>query len=81
MLSDAAFRIFYLGLFVKSMRLNEGYIPRSPQVGDLVKAESTRGLGLVIDKKGLQIRVMFCGNTTSVWIQRTTVTIKNRGAK
>ena len=81
MLIDVAYGIHRRSLFVKSMRLNEGYVPRSPQVGDLVKVESTRGLGLVIDKKGLQIRVMFCGNKTPVWIQRTTVKIKNRGAK
>lgn len=81
MLVDVTYGIHRRSLFVKSMRLNEGYIPRSPQVGDLVEVESTRGLGLVIDKKGLQIRVMFCGNKTPVWIQRTTVKIKNRGAK
>jgi len=51
------------------MRLNEGYNPRAPQVGDLVKCVgeqrieawgvTCRGYGVVLDKSGLNIKVLW----------------------
>ena len=60
---------------------NEGYIPRAPQVGDLV-LDGAMGHGVVLMKQGLIVRVLFFKNTSKpVWVPRTQVLISNRGAR
>jgi hypothetical protein len=73
------------------MRLNEGYNPRAPQVGDLVKCLGChpnggiefekKGYGVVLAKQGLNIKVHWFRRDIPLWATRTSVTIKNRGAK
>ena len=71
------------------MRLNEGYNPRAPQVGDLVKClgeqrawgVTRRGYGVVLDKSGLNIKVLWFNRGVALWATRTSVAIKNRSVK
>ena len=89
-LDDAA-GLCSIGVDAVHVRLNEGYKPRAPQVGDLVKCLGgqpnigvefeEKGYGVVLDKSGLNIKVLWFNRGVALWATRTSVTIKNRGAK
>ena len=91
MYPDDANGVYPIGVDVMYVRLNEGYKPRSPQVGDLVKCLGCqpdigvtfekKGYGVVLDKQGLNIKVLWFGKSTPLWSTRVSVEIKNRGVK
>ena len=91
---DDASGLCSIGVDAVHVRLNEGYKPRAPQVGDLVKclgekrfwsSEGTgvtcRGYGVVLDKSGLNIKVLWFSRGVALWATRTSVAIKNRSVK
>ena len=72
---------------IESRRLNEGYKPRAPQVGDLVEENKNPNgfnrehYGVVVDKSGINVNVYWFLTKTKTWVRRTSVRIMNRGAK
>jgi len=58
--------------------------PKAPQVGDLVKLnKNTRTkaqrFGVVVEKRGIDVRVYWFLSHAVLWFRRTSVKIMNRG--
>ena len=91
MYPNDAVGVYPIGVDVMHVRLNEGYTPRSPQVGDLVECLGCqpnvgvtfekKGYGVVLAKQGLNIKVHWFRRDFPLWSARVSVEIKNRGVK
>ena len=83
---DDAIGVYPIGVDVMYVRLNEGYKPRAPQTGDLVrwlggdKEGRDDKRGLVLQKRGLSIKIYWFSSYTVGGVRRTSVEIMNRGA-